>query len=221
MLLNYLYANFTEESAFAEQLHIPLEALLELIKRRVFPSPSYVIGLDACSHSFVSEFNEKATYNFHLKGYSDWFEKLGVLELDTEERAKSYFTERYDIAKSAFFSSQFGQALTAISPSLPRQFDLPHAQMTWRHFLKGVYGVCTRDGQPETVFLKQAGVMFIEAMSQEKPHSLSVEKHALLAKAVTFLEVVESDFAPHEVAQSSRQRCIIDIREQYLNHKAA
>ena len=31
----------------------------------------------------------------------------------------------------------------------------------------------------------------------------------------------ERDFAPHEVAQASRQRCIIDVRARFLSDLAA
>jgi hypothetical protein len=107
------------------------------------------------------------------------------------------------------------------APDIAGQFDEDHANATWGHFLNGVYGVCTRDGRPESVFLKQAGAMFIEQMIAHGPDKLSRSQTDLLSRSVDLLDGVESDFAPHEAPKASRQRRIVDVRGRFFDMKAA
>lgn len=221
MLLNYLYSNFLEESAFAETCGIPLHDLHSLMDRRIFPAPSYIYESNSRSVSFVSDFDEDATYRFHLRGHEAWFDAIRHFGLEKEERARRYFFSRYETAKETFLTSELGRKLVEVAPDIPENFNSGHADMTWENFLKGVYGVCTRDGQPESVFLKQAGVMFIEKLTIDGPGSLSAPMLELLDRSVTFLDRVESEFAPHEAKHASRQRCIVDVQSMFLDQAAA
>ncbi|NIA68746.1 hypothetical protein HBA54_09100 [Pelagibius litoralis] len=221
MLLNYLFANFHEEQDFIRLAGISANDLENLIKKRIMPSAPYIFGSNARSVSFVSDVKEDRTYRFHLKGHLNWIKAIDRLNLDCEQRAREFFDARYAIAKKLFFSGQLGAELAACVPEVPSLFDAAQLEETWNHFLNGVYGVCTRDGQPETIFLKQSGVMFIERMTQAGPKALSPTQLNTLTRAVAFLDGVESDFAPHEVAQASRQRCIVDVRARFLCNQAA
>jgi hypothetical protein len=218
MLLTYLCANFLEEGAFVAANETTLEALARLTHARVFPAPSYVYESNGTSASFVSRFEDTASYRFHLKGHSAWLETVTEQELTTERQAQQHFLSRYDAAKQVFFESDPGRHLHKFGPAIKGQFDNDHARATWDHFTNGVYGVCTRDGQPESIFQKQALVMFIEHMIANGPTALSKDDLQLLCLAVRSLDAVESDFAPNEVAKTSRQRCIIDVRANFLRH---
>ena len=221
MLLNYLYTNFFEETQFSAAIGTTTEDLHALIDAKVFPAPSYVYDGSGRSMSFVADFIDQQKYRFHLRGHTDWYRDITQLGLDNETRARDHFFSRYDHAKAAFLTSPLGAELQAQAPAVADQFDEEHTTSTWGHFLNGVYGVCTRDGRPESVFLKQAGVMFIEQMISVGPDKLSHEKNGLLRRAVDFLDGVESDFAPHEAPKASRQRCIADVRAQFFDMKAA
>jgi hypothetical protein len=221
MLMNYLYANFLEEGAFVITNETTRDALAKLTDARVFPAPSYVYASKGSSVSFVSSFTDDATYRFHLKGHSAWRESVLQLGLTTEDHARQHFFNRYDEAKQVFYVSNLGYHLSEVAPDIKTQFDRDHENATWDNFLNGVYGVCTRDGQPESVFEKQAIVMYIERMTASCSVSLSQSQLQLLERAVAALDKVESDFAPHEVSQTSRQRCIIDVRANILTKKIA
>ena len=221
MLLNYLYTNFFEESQFVDVVGTTTDGLASLVAARVFPSSSYVYDSKGWSSSFVAEFLDEQAYRFHLREHTDWYREITQLGLDTEPRARSFFFSRYDQAKTTFLSSSLGLALQEQAPEVAEQFDQDHANSTWDHFLNGVYGVCTRDGRPESVFLKQAGVMFIEKMISAGPEKLSLSQTALLRRAVDFLDGIESDFAPHEAPKASRQSCIVDVKARFLDEKAA
>lgn len=220
MLLNYLYTYFFEETQLADVVGTTTENLRDMIAARVFPAPSYAYHNRGRSVSFVADFTDQQTYRFHLRGHTDWYRDITQFGLNTEDRARDHFFSRYNHAKAAFLTSPLGAELSAQLPAIADKFDDEHATSTWEHFLNGVYGVCTRDGRPESVFLKQACVMYIEQMPADGSDNLPPAKTELLRSAVDFLDGVESDFAPHESPKSSRQRCIVDVRAQFFNMNA-
>lgn len=217
MLLNYLYSNFHEEGRFAEVIGTGLSELQRSMDARIAPAASYIFDSRSSSTSFVSTFDEYETYRFHLRGHVQWYQSLLRLGLKEEAQARCYFFHRYDTAQRVFMGSELGRELHRSAPDVETQFDRDLANSTWEHFLGGVYGVCTRDGQPETIFLKQAGVKFVEALSSKGPGSLAADELDLLQRTVELLDGVASDFAPHEVPLSSRQRCIKDVRANLLS----
>ena len=221
MLLNYLYTNFLEEKQFANAVGTTGDELASLIQSRVFPLPSYVYDSKARSTSFVSDHLDDQVYRFHLRGHIAWYRDVTQLGLNSEASARAHFFNRYDEARRSFLTSALGEELQAEAPEVAGRFDADHANSTWDHFLNGVYGVCTRDGRPESVFLKQAGVFFIEHLIAECPDMPSACQIDLLGRAVEFLDEVESEFAPHEVPKASRQRCIVDVRARFFDKKAA
>lgn len=221
MLLNYLYANFLEESLFADACNLSVNELNALIEKKLCPKPSYLYQSSGMSKSFVSECQQNENYRFHLKGHVVWAQALKRFGIETEERARRYFETRYDEAMALFFTSQLGTELSELVPTIAAKFNDGMKTTTWQHFLNGVYGVCTRDGQPETIFLKQAGVMFIDQMATCSPNEISETSLALLAKTVAFLDSVEAEFAPGEVVNTSRQRCIIDVQSDFFIQIAA
>ncbi|MEM7168816.1 MAG: DUF6058 family natural product biosynthesis protein [Pseudomonadota bacterium] len=215
MLLSYLYSNFFEERDFAEAVGLSPTELNALFIKRILPGASYRLDLDIRSSSFVANHQRQDAYRFHLKGHLDWVKAIQRLSLESESGARAYFEARYGLAKSTFLCGSLGCRLDALAPEVIAAFDADRAEATWVNFLAGVYGVCTRDGQPESVFLKQAAVDFVDHLIALDRIEETAQHLPLLHELVDFLDGVESDFAPHEVAQSSRQRCIVDVRTRF------
>lgn len=216
MLLGYLFKNFYEESSLPELVNISARKLCDLTESRAMPKPSYTLDVRVNAVSFVADHSELATYRFHLKGYTDWINALDRLSISNEIPAKEYFQSEYMNSANSFFSGEMGKSLIATMPDLPEAFDEAYFETTWQYFLDGVYGVCTRDGMPRSIFLKQAMVLFIDGFVEMYPDpDISSEHRFILDNAVKFLNTVESDFAPHEVQNTSRQRCIIDVKAKY------
>ena len=217
MLLNYLYGNFYEETEFLEKIGKSASHLSKLTLDKVLPKPSYILEIQTDLTSFIGEHNEHKTYRFHLKGYVGWAEVMKNLGICSEERAKAFFRSEYKAVAEMFFTGHFGSILAEIIPDLPAAFDEAYFEATWGHFMDGVYGVYTKDGMPRSIFFKQALVMFVDGFTQRFPDpALSQKDQEILERAVAMLDGVESDFAPHEVAGTSRQRCITCIKEKYL-----
>lgn len=216
MLLSYLFENFLEEEQFATLCEISVEDLRSFYHLRIFPLPSYTYSASGKLTSFFEPFQDKQTYRFQLKGHHHWYDCVARYGLLDEASARAYFEARYEAAGTAFLAGPLGKRLCERAPAVMSQFGSDHRLATWDHFLKGTFGVCTRDGLPETIFLKQSCVRFVEALTSDPEFGSAPDDQEILRKLVDLLDSVESDFAPHEVKQSSRQRCIIDVRKKYL-----
>ncbi|NHF71633.1 DUF6058 family natural product biosynthesis protein [Paracoccus xiamenensis] len=208
MLFDYLRKHFLTETEFARRAGWAPEQLAQAIGAGIMPGHSYVLTGEWRVTSFVADQVQPVDQQLHLAAHLDWAAGLDKLDIRTEDAARGHFMERYDAEKRSFAASDLGRAAVTVVPQILEGFDAAHRVATWHHFLNGVYGVCTRDGAPETIFRKQMGVVMVEALN-----GASVDPE-LLRQAVDFLDQAASDFAPHERAISSRQRCVTDIRAQ-------
>ncbi|WP_085909054.1 DUF6058 family natural product biosynthesis protein [Kiloniella majae] len=216
MLLNYLYANFYEEASLLKQSQISRDKIQHFIREKRAPQPSYVIDANLGAVSFVSQATLSEAYKFYPQTYPKWLKILKSEKLDTGDKAKEYFKQAYQAAGQNFFESEQGKDLLEEHPTLPDYLTPEHFNETWNHFLGGIFGVCTRENLPQGIFEKQLLVRFIDYMKQHhSPENISPLSKSRLQTAVSFLNKVEADFAPHEVPTTSRQRCINDVREQY------
>ena len=93
------------------------------------------------------------------------------------------------------------------------KFDEDHTNATQEHFLHRVCGVFTRDGRPESIFLKHVGVKFIEKMSGDEANTLYHLQTSLLHRAVDFIDAVA---VPQNALKTSRQGCIVDVKARFL-----
>ncbi len=218
MLLNYLYKNFYEQSIFETVADIDHKAFNQLKEYKIIPGPSYVLDTSIATSSFFGNFKNKETYSFYIKGLVEWLKAVRCFDLKSELRAKSYFSHVYGNALKIFFSGEIGQWIELELPNFQSEFNEKKLEATWQYFLDGTYGVCTRTSSPEDISLKQCLSMFIERFCEKnQPGDLLVKQRSMLAKTIDLLDTVESDFAPHEIKLSSRQRCIIDTRKKYFS----
>lgn len=215
MLLNYLYEKYDERSVFCAAADIDLSGLDELEAARLVPMASYVLDVDLSVKSFVAEHQEVRKYRFYLRGQLEWLAQIAGKKISTENAARHYFETQYGLAIDEFLASELGDAIVQIYPR--SEWKLSDYSDTWADFLNGTYGLCTRTGLPREIFLKHIYIRFIEFVTlANRPNKIKPELLKLLGEAVVELDKVESDFATHEVAQSSRQRCIINIKKDYL-----
>lgn len=193
-----------------------MTALDALEKAQQIPKAAYRLNVELQANSFVATHQEQMSYYFYRKSQIDWLEQIKTHHISTEADAKDLFDKQYNLAIKSFNASILGQKIIKIYPH--SQWQLSDYSTTWQHFLNGTYGLCTRTGLPNEIFLKHIYIRFIEFITQaNRPSEIKPNMRHILAQAVNALDVVEADFAPHEVAQSSRQRCIINVRNEYLS----
>ncbi|PCI86357.1 MAG: hypothetical protein COB24_10190 [Hyphomicrobiales bacterium] len=215
MLLNYLYDKYYERSAFCAAANIDLQTLDKWESANLVPKASYIMDNDLQVKSFVADHQETQKYEFYLKGQLEWLAQIADKNITTENAARHYFETQYGFAIERFLATELGQKIAEIYPQ--SAWNLDDYTETWQHFLVGTYGLCTRSGLPNEIFLKHVYIRFIKFVTQtNRPNEIKLKLLDMLSQAVEALDKVESDFAPHEVAQSSRQRCIINIRKNYL-----
>jgi hypothetical protein len=215
MSLTYLFETFQEESAFAAAHGTDPARLAGLIAQRLFPAPSYTLAYAPDGGGRITSYfgthADTASYRFHLKAHGRWLADIVRFGLDGEAQVEAFFRARYIAARDAFFAGALGRKLAAAMPDVAAGFDDGQIAASWRHFLDGTFGVCTRDGQPETIFLKEACASFVERMA-DGPGGAGYAD--ILVPTVDLLDRVLSPFAPHEVERSSRQRWVNDMRAQ-------
>ena len=214
MTLNYLFQNFLEQSEFARRANISTSALEDLIDRQITPKASYCYQANGKVRSFISDHEDEQLYRFHLKGHLAWITAIQNLQIESQQAAQNYFFDRYNSALRLFKESRIGHKLSILLPEILPMFDDALRVDTWGHFINGVYGVCTKDGMPETILVKQVCVKFINAFNATEHLRHSANHRELLLKTVDLLDQVVSAFAPHELEKSSRQRCVLDVRER-------
>lgn len=214
MLLNYLYDKYYERSIFCAVANIDSSTLEALEAANLVPKASYILDIDLQATSFVTAHHETHKYQFYLKGQIEWLAQIAAKNISTENAARHYFETQYGLAIGAFLASELGAKIAKVYPQF--KWGLSDYSETWQCFLDGTYGLCTRTGLPNDIFLKHIYIRFIEFVTEaNRPNEIRPELLSLLSEAVVALDVVESDFAAHEIAQSSRQRCIIDIKKDY------
>ncbi|RED43756.1 DUF6058 family natural product biosynthesis protein [Aestuariispira insulae] len=214
MLLNYLYQYFLEEQEFVRRAAIMPDIWLDYLQQGIVPKASYTVRGGLRSSSFFGPFLEEKEYRFHQPGHVLWLHQLDRLDICSEAGARGYFDHRYKAARDAFFTGPLGQACLEWQEGLMDRTSDSTRYETWQYFLEGVYGLCTKDGQPETIFLKQVGVQFIDVvLAEDAPIAGNGHKRDILCRMVNLLDKVASPFAPHERERSSRQRCIVNLRQ--------
>lgn len=215
MLLNYLYEHYYERSVFCAAANIDSKSLDELETANLVPKASYILEVELLAKSFVAEHQEVQKYQFYLKSQLEWLAQIAGKSISTQNAAQHYFETQYGLAIERFLTTQLGQKIVAIYPQ--SAWGLSDYSETWQHFLNGTYGLCTRTGLPNEIFLKHIYIRFIEFVTQaNRPNKIKPNLLNLLGEAVVVLDKVESDFAPYEVEKSSRQKCIINVKKDYF-----
>lgn len=215
MLLNYLYTHYYERAEFCALAKIDDAYLTQLETKNLVAKPSYILRIDLSAESFITAHKERALYKFYAKNQLNWLAQINTKQIKTEMVARQLFDQKYDEAIKRFLATDLGMEITKIYPQ--SDWGLSEYAETWQQFTDGTYGLCTRTGLPNEIFLKHIYIRFIEFITAAyQPDKIPPKTLKLLSKAVEALDVVEADFAPHEVKQSSRQRCIVNVKKEYF-----
>lgn len=216
-MLNYLFENFDEKENLITKIDGGAATLERFIKNRCAPRPSYVLCAQLSCSSYFGAYNDKVDLQFFATGQSSWITQLQAKNIEQESGAKDHFFSRFSCAHRELATSALASAARALHLSVPK-VTTAKLETTWQHFLDGTYGVCTKDGLPETIAQKQMLVGAIDSfVALTPPHKLPKQSGLYLQQLVDALDDVEPAFAPHERQRSSRQRCINEVRAKYLS----
>ncbi|MES3023145.1 MAG: DUF6058 family natural product biosynthesis protein [Pseudomonadota bacterium] len=208
-LINYLNENFFTEDQLLVACQIDAATLLKMQQRRIMPLPSYHVQLRVDCDSVFGMHNEQFAIAYYAKGYAVWIGMLQTLTNDGEafERFATRYRSRAQELKDLGIAPRHEK--------LNKGMDA-HLRSEWEHFLKGTYGLCTRSGLPSDIATKEvAAAMIEEVLADVDERALTLDESKTLQHAVDLLDSASAMFAPHEIARSSRQRLINDVRDKY------
>ncbi|MCZ4272346.1 DUF6058 family natural product biosynthesis protein [Maritalea porphyrae] len=215
-MLNYLFQFFHERDHLLTMFDKDVTLLDRQIKNQCAPKPSYEVIAPLTCSSYFGAFSEQSELHFFATGQRQWLIDLKAEQIETGLKAQAYFESRCAKAFEQFRQTEIAQHAQNVGCEKLTSLSKQRRDETWRHFLDGTYGVCTTDGLPETIVLKQTLVSTIDRFLQrQQKKNNDVELESLL-KVVNALDQVEPPFAPHERLRSSRQRCIVNVRATYL-----
>jgi len=198
-LLDYLSQNFFTREQLLARSGIDAGQLATLQQDGVMPKPSYRLRLAINCDSFFGPCAQEASIDYYAKGYEAWISVL----LSRQGEAKDTFTVRYR-------ERLVQLAAQGIAPRGLLIGNDEHIDSEWRHFLDGTYGLCTVSGLPEDIAAKEAAIALIRELTAAE--HLDTDDRDRLRRAVDLLYCVSAQFAPHEVARSSRRRYVDEVR---------
>ncbi|MBV1910467.1 MAG: hypothetical protein KUG78_14280 [Kangiellaceae bacterium] len=205
-LIKYLNENFYTKQQLLDVAKVTKSEFDDFVKQGVMPCCSYNLKVDVLSDSFFGEHKEVKSIEYFAKGYTSW---LGLLQaLGNKKEAYSIFSTRYktqlDHLGEKGFISNDPKVNSAIGS---------HIETEWEHFIKGVYGLCTKSGLPEDIASKELAILIIDGFINRE--SLNSSEETELTNAVNLLDLSSSLFAPHERKRSSRHRLIDEVRRKF------
>lgn len=211
-LLEYLQENFYTRRELLAGSKVDLSHFLAWQHAACMPLPSYRLDVRIDCLSFFGEHEEVQQLEFYAKGYVTWLDFLATLAPSEflPQQAYAAFRQRYQARTLELFEEgiqplKFGGQAGRIDPDALDE----HIASEWASFLKGTYGLCTRSGLPEDIAGKEMATLVIDEITdRQRKAKLGEDEAAVLLKAVRQLDQASSQFAPHERARSSRERCI-------------
>ncbi|PWF55554.1 DUF6058 family natural product biosynthesis protein [Massilia glaciei] len=209
-LIHYLNETFFTENQLLAACQIDAGTLAQLQQRRIMPLPSYHLRLRVDCDSVFGAHSEQSAIAYYAKGYVDW---VGILPtLADDGCAFERFATRYRRRAQELMDCGIAPRHEKLNAGMAA-----HLRSEWEHFLNGTYGLCTRSGLPDDIATKEVAAMMIdEILAEADKRALTSTQCAALQQAVDLLDSASAQFAPHEVARSSRQRLISDVRAKHL-----
>lgn len=205
-LIKYLNDNFFTKQQLLDISKVTERELANYQEQGIMPKCSYRLNLSIDSDSFFGLHQEIEEVEYYAKGYASW---LAVIQsLKTKEGVYAVFYQRYINT----IENLKVQGHSSSDPKINANIGL-HVEEEWRHFLNGIYGLCTASGLPEDIAAKEFAIIEINELSASD--ELDKENLVKLTNAVNLLDASSSMFAPHERLKSSRHRLINEVRRKY------
>ncbi len=214
---SYLQEHFCSLEHLSEVCDISEKQILAYVEAGALPQHSYAWTDKAVVDSSLGqeEYLMHTVYYYHPQ-------HLALLnDFVTWER----FMSRQEIAASMHddfrdrYTAQL-QRLNAFEDVLqdvqePEKFE-PLIDKEWQNYLKGIYGLCTKEPSPENIAIKEITLKRIKVLTQDgQKENLNAKEMLNLKQYLDDLDKVLSLFAPHELKRSSRQLWLNDLRLKY------
>ncbi len=191
----YLDQNFLTLAALAERAGLTPERVLEMIEAECAPGHSYEVrGELTVTSSFGDYRLPVPPQRYYHPSIAEWLTRAETLAEDRSLAAVSKLVR-------ADFEAGIAKALQGkVTPGCKSP---EHA---WQYLLDGTWGLCLKDISVAAMARKELARAAIAEFSDPGPEeSLSETARSDLNAAIKQYNSVAADFAPHEVAESSRR----------------
>ncbi|MCH9647284.1 MAG: hypothetical protein K0U98_03530 [Deltaproteobacteria bacterium] len=210
----YIREHFLTLKQLCEKSTVTGEEILQLIEKKCIPKHSYEITETTEVQSFFGKRTAlRSTTQFYAKSNLD-----RIREVTKEARTQNL--EAIACTVKERFLETYRRQISAAEEDLPGIMDGVAVekllQEEWQAWLDGIYGLCTIGATADDVAAKEVSIRRIRRITDDATKStLTPLEGKHLQEAVNLLNEAASLFAPDERADSSRERWINRIVDQY------
>jgi len=218
----YLERHFVTLSQLAQRSETAPEVILMLIAHECIPGHSYEIKSRMTVGSFVfgdTVIEEDVVERYYAPTVAVWVRRaqelaakipLREVSLAMKETFRSdYRTALFDLGAHKYDEGGCFRSETELDEEA---FDR-HFEDTWKHWVEGTYGVCTRNADSAANIARKnvavSRLSHLTANGQKKTYSQK-ERDEIL-KAIVEYDEVALPFAPHDYPSSSRKRLVDNV----------
>lgn len=220
--LDYIHENFLTLEELSKQHFLSIELLQHYIDAGCLPKPSYKVTNSVTIDSVLGHCEEESDMiGYFPKSYQSKFELIHSLASKMSiQEVKKFLYERFiNIYAETLHECEahlWGLASYISSDGILCSEGKKFIDEEWHHYIAGTYGLCTKSATTKDIAIKEASVAKItHLLSLNETAALSNEQCENLKSAVDALDKVSALFAPHELASSSRQKYINDVRSKF------
>lgn len=201
---SYLNEYFFTKTQLADEAGVSLDFLEKAILMKVIPGASYTLRRreEMESHIFGKSEEELIVEEYYHRSSVVWVKKAkSLLENGSWENVGLKVKSEFEIEYRSFLKGSTKLSDDDISERL---------ENTWKHFLKGTYGVCViNPDSPQAIAKKQLAAEKLTSFTEngEKESLTGVEEQQLRELIAGYNENT-MPFAPWDYHLSSRKRLV-------------
>lgn len=224
MSLHYIQSTFLTFELLTELSGVSPERLHAFMDAGCLPGPAYRVSGPCQISSFFGDHEERIELQYFPRAYvakATMLERSGLSLQDLAKSEKASFFKLYAETLEALGAQTFGLG-SLFGPSGMVDGAEANALLEneWQAYLDGTYGLCTRTASATEIATKEAMIAKIKYLTAVIDAGSQGQLVADLKQAVDLLDQVSAPFAPHEVARSSRERYVNQVRTMYLGEAA-
>lgn len=207
--LTYLQANFLDQKQLCEMACISPEKLEELIEKELIPKPSYTIE---SRWTITSPLGDKA----ELSEITKYFPKstTSLIQQNINRDSAAFKAEMKSRYIQTVLDNDMNKRTYQTEAELDEVFETQ-----WKHYINGVYGICTLSSTAEEIAKKDIAVSELIHFMENQQGFTTTEKQEKLKVLNDNYNEISSIFAPYQRKKSSRGKYVdTQLRENDLVH---
>lgn len=202
--LKYIEENYLEAEEIICIMNLTPDKLSRLIETKLIPQPSYIIKSDIIISSSLND-------NHKIVSSKKYFPK-SILNLIADnilhhnpEKFKKDFKENLlsNLKSHDFKTFAYGNVFNEDGEIDDNKINNA-IEEEWEHFCKGIYGICTLEGNEEAIIEKEIAIKRILNFIETKGSAITPEEINHLKELNEVFNRYTSDFAPYQRETSSR-----------------